>query len=541
MRKTLIFGHQKPDTDSVCASICLSYLKNKLGYNTEARILGELNAETKFVLDYFNVDIPKILHDVKVQVKDMPYNEQAKINEYCSIEESLNLMLTQEVTGLPIIDKKDKLVGYVNLKAISKFLVNGNLKELKSSIDNIANTLNGKIINRCDDEIKGQIKVIYDNRDYFGLQETFNDDDILIICDSGFYIKHFPNFKAKLIILINDAFVTNDLLKFAKDKAINLIVTKMDLYTVNNKIRNSNYVEVINNYKQPITTHLFDYRNDFIELTKDYGYTNYPVVNNKEECVGLIKVIDVHKFEKQPVILVDHNQVSQSVDGLEEANVVEIVDHHHLSTIDTAMPINFRLMPVGSTCTIVYQMYLENNLPINKKIAGLLLAAILSDTLLLKSPVTTKQDIEACHNLALITEIDYQKFGLEMLKSGSSIEGKTPEVILNQDFKKLNYEDITLGISQVFTLDTKEIEKVKEQYIKLLNDLCLKEKYRLMMLLVTDTVKGGSYIYYNESAKNIIADSYNLENLEEGTYLDGFVSRKKQFIPPLLECLERRK
>ena len=541
MRKTLIFGHQKPDTDSVCASICLSYLKNKLGDNTEARVLGELTPETEFVLNYFKVGIPKIIHDVKAQVKDMPYNTKAMINEHCSIEEALNLMLTQEVTGLPIVDQKDRLVGYVNLKAISDFLINGHLNDLKSSIENIAKTLNGKIINCCDNEIKGKIKVIYDNRDYFSLQETFNDDDILIICDSGFYIKHFPNFKAKLIILINDAFVTNDLLKFAKDKAINLVVTKMDLYAVNNKIRNSNYVEAINNYKQPITTHLFDYRNDFIELTKDYGYTNYPVVNNKEECVGLIKLIDVHKFEKQPVILVDHNQVSQSVEGLEEANVVEIVDHHHLSTIDTAMPINFRIMPVGSTCTIIYQMYLENKIPILKKIAGLMLSAILSDTLLLKSPVTTKQDIEACRKLSLLADIDYHKFGLEMLKLGFSIEGKTPEIILNQDFKKLNYEDIVLGISQIFTLDIIEIEKAKEEYIKLLNELCLKEKYRLAMLIVTDAIKGGSYIYYNEAAKNIIIDSYNLKSLDEGTYLEGFVSRKKQFIPPLLECLERRK
>lgn len=538
MAKTLIFGHQKPDTDTVCASICLSYLKNQLGNNTEARVLGDLNNETKYVLDYFKIKAPKILNDVRIQVKDMPYNKIALINERSSVDKALKLMLEQKVTGLPIVDQTNKLTGYINLKDIAKYLVTSDLVRIESSLSNIANVLNGKIINVCDEEIKGKIKVIYDNRDYFGLQETLNHDDILIICDSGFYIKHAPNFKAKLIILINDAFVTNDILKFVKENEINLVVTKMDLYTVNNKIRTSNYLKNINENQDPVTIHLFDYRDDFIELTKDYGYTNYPVVNNKEECVGLIKLIDVHKFEKQTVILVDHNQISQSVEGLEEANVIEVVDHHHLATIDTTTPIHFRLMPVGSTCTIIYQMFLENKVWIPKNMAGIMMSAILSDTLLLKSPVTTKEDQIACQQLSEIAELDAKEFGLEMFKFGSSIKGERPEAVLNRDLKTLNYEDITIGISQVLTLDINEIEHNKEEYIKLLNTMT--NNYKIALMFVTDTIKGGSYIYYNEAAERIIADCYNIENLQQGTYIANLVSRKKQFIPPLLDFLERR-
>lgn len=540
MQKTLIFGHQKPDTDSVCASICLSYLKNQLGENTEPRILSPINSETQFVLDYFKIKEPEILNDVRAQVKNMPYNPNAKIDGDRSIKAALNKMLKEEVTGLPITNQQNKLVGYVNLKDIANYLVNNEALILNSSIQNITDTIEGKVIYTNKEAINGSIRIVYDERDYFNLQKSFQEDDILIICSSSFYIKHAPAFKAQLIILINDAYATSDIINFAKENGISLLTTKLDLYHLINKIKTCNYIKNIIVSKNPITTHLYDYRKDFIELTKNYGFSNYPVINNKEECLGLIKLIDVHKFSKQPVILVDHNQVIQSVDGLDEAEVIEIIDHHRLETINTFMPIKFRLSPVGSTCTIIYQLFLEKQVTIPQPIAGLLLAAILSDTLLLKSPVTTDEDQIACQKLAAITEIDINDFGLEMLKKGTSLKGKKPKEIFYQDFRDYNYGQTNFGISQVISLDVKEINNDQEAYIALLNDLVASNKYQLALMFVTDIVSGGSYIFYNEKAQQIIADVYNIKQLEQGKYLAGYISRKKQFVPPILDYLERR-
>ena len=538
MEKVYVFGHKKPDTDSVCASITLSYLKNKLGLNTTPRVLGSINNETKFVLDYFKFDEPKYLNDVKVQIKDMEYNKEAMINEYYSIADTFNMMNSLKVTGLPIIDNNKYLVGYVNLKEISKYLLGENINILNTSYDNIVKVLDGKSVLKFDDEIKGTVIASAYKSSSFIKDIKLDSTNILLAADRNAIVEYAIDSKVKLIVIIGDYELDDELINKARKNKVNIIYTKYDTFMAVNKIKVSNYVKNINVTKTPITFKDNDFRDDFVEIANKYGHTNYPVVDKNNKCVGMLRLVDSNNYKKKSVILVDHNQLIQSVEGLEQAEIIEIVDHHNLGTIGTNNPINFRSMPVGCTNTLIYLLYKESNVEIPNDIAGLMLSAILSDTLLLKSPTTTKLDIEVANKLAAIAGVDITSYGIEMIKAGSSIKGLSSEEVVFQDFKEFKYEDIKIGIGQVNTLDIDEILKDKNSYINVLNKM-EDDGYKISLLFITDVIKNGSYILYNENSKDIVSACYKVSDIEEGKYLDGVVSRKKQMLPMLLEYLER--
>ena len=248
----------------------------------------------------------------------------------------------------------------------------------------------------------------------------------------------------------------------------------------------------------------------------------------------MMRIVDANKYDKRPVILVDHNQPSQSVDGIEEANIIEVIDHHNLGTLGTAMPINFRSMPVGCTCTILYKMFEESNVEIPKDIAGIMLSAILSDTLLFKSPTTTDVDIEIGHKLAEIAGEDIEEYGYKMFKAASSVSGMSIEEIIHYDMKTFKYDKSNLAIGQVTTMDYEELSKRKDEIINELNKMCEIGNYEVALLFITDVIKNGSYIYYNEASQEIVEEAYG-KKIVQGMYMDGVVSRKKQMLPPLLE------
>ena len=301
-----------------------------------------------------------------------------------------------------------------------------------------------------------------------------------------------------------------------------------------------NYIKLININPTPVTFNVYDYRNDFIEISSKLGHTNYPIVNKQNVCLGMLKLVDTNDFEKQKVILVDHNQQLQSVDGIEEAEIVEVIDHHNLGTIGTASPINFRSMPVGCTCTVIYKLYQEANVEIPKDMAGLMLSAILSDTLLFKSPTTTQLDIDTGKALAKIADVNIDEYGLEMFKAASSISGMTVEEIINIDIKSFKYEDYNIAIDQVMTMDMEQIYGMQDELISTLNTMCTVGNYKIALVFVTDIIKNGSYLFYNEGAEELLDDAFGLKEIKQGIYMDGVVSRKKQMVPPLLEMLERR-
>lgn len=533
MKMTYVIGHKKPDTDSVCASISYSYLKNKLGWTTEPRVLGNINKETKFALDYFKVEEPKYLNDVKVQIKNMSYLKDAYINEHTSIAKTFEELQRLGVTGLPLVDENNKLKGYINVKEMAKNIIQGDIYELNTSYQNILEVLKGKEVLKFDDEIKGEIIAAAYKSKTFTEGIELNHNNILIVADRQYIIDYAIDCGVKLIIIVGDRTFPEELIEKAREKQVNVISTPDSTYVTANRMKLCNYIETININPNPVKFTDSDYRDDFITISNKLGHTNYPIVNQDNTCVGMLRLIDQNNYEKYNVILVDHNQPAQSVDGLEEANIMEIIDHHNLGNLGTQIPIQFRSMPVGCTCTLIYQIYKENNIEIPENIAGLMLSAILSDTLLLKSPTTTDMDVEVARKLAAIANLDIQEYGMAMLKAGSSIAGMSISEIVEEDFKTFKLGETSIGIGQVMTLDFEEIAKDMPKYIAHLDEMCVKNNYKLAVLFVTDAVKNGSYLLYSTGSEAVVAEAYKIKEAAEGTYLPDMVSRKKQMYPAL--------
>ena len=534
---TFIFGHKSPDTDSVCSSIALSYLKNELGGKTVPKVLGNINNETKFVLNYFKVPVPSYLNDVRVRIKNIKYDKKAYIDEYASIDAAFKLMQKQNITAIPLVDEKKKLTGYVTLKEIAKYLINGNKEIVNTKLDNIIDTLNAKVITKFDDYVSGDILIAGLQSKTIQKEIDLSDKDILIVGDRYKVLEYAIESHIKLIILPLNINLDKKIIKKAEKNKINIIASELDSFQIANKILLSNFIKNINTNKNPVTVHNDDYFTDFKTMTHKVNHTNYPIINNKNECLGLIRLTGPNEYEKQKVILVDHNNLAQSVDGIEEANILEIIDHHNLGAIGTSVPINFRSKPVGCTSTMIYDMFTENKISIPKNIAGLMLSAILSDTLLLTSPTTTEDDRFAAGKLANIAKVDIDTYGLEMLKAASSIEGKSVEELIKTDFKTYNVGTKTLGIGQIMTMDIDTIFENITEYVNKLNEM-VDTNYSIVVIFITDIIKNGSYVIYNEKAANIVSDSFGLKNVHQGIFLPKMVSRKKQILPAILNTID---
>ena len=537
MSKILIFGHKKPDTDSVMSAIGLSYLKNSLGLNTEARVLGDLNKETKYALKYFNIKEPRYLNDVKLQLKDVNYHKGFFLKETDSIYDGYQAMLKESLTGLPITDSNSNFLGLITIKDLSHILVNENVEDLLTSYTNLLHVLNGEEIVRKDEEITGKLLIAAYRSSTFMSNINLNKDDILIVGDRHSLIEYAVTTPVKLIILTGDSYIKDEHIELAKKNNVNIIRTSYDTYRVARLVSLANYLKTMLTVYNPAKFVETDFVSDVIDINNKLKHTNYPVVDRNNKCLGLLKITDLSENNPKKVILVDHNEKLQSVDGLEEAEIKEIIDHHNLGSITTNNPINFRNMAVGSTSTIVYNLFLERNIEIPKDIAGALISGILSDTLILKSPTTTDKDKEAVESLASIINIDYNEYGINMLKAGTSLDGMSYEDVLYNDYKLYSVNDKNFAIGQFFTMNFDEIEKNIGEYVNVLDKVSEANNYSLVALYVTDIVKNGSYIIYNTKGKNIIDIVYQTDTYE-GYFISGCISRKKHVVPAIMSVLE---
>lgn len=539
MDKLFIFGHKKPDTDSVTSAISLAYLKKVLGFDATPRVLGRLDNETKYALKKFNVRTPEFLDDVKMQIKDVNYNTSS-INKYSSIKNCYDFLKENKLSGLPVTDNNNKLSGIITLNDISSYLINGDYIKLHTSYKNLLDCLNAKEVLKFDDEIEGNILVASYRSTTFLNNIELNKDTILIVGDRHSILEYAVNSKVKMIIIIGDGELKDVHYDIAKENKVNIIRTSYDTFHTSKLINSSNYIDDIIITRNPIVFEENDYLSDFIESANESKHTTYPIIDKKKNYKGSLRLVDVNNKQKKKVILVDHNEMAQSVDGIEEAEIVEVIDHHKLGTISTKNPINFRNMAVGSTNTIIYNMYLENGVKIPYEIAGIMLSGIISDTLLLKSPTTTKYDKEAVKNLSEITNLDYIKYGIDMFKAGSSLVGKTKEEIVFKDFKVFKVGNTDVGIGQIFTTDYDNMNLNIDEYVDTLNKISSNNGYEVVLLFITDVMQNSSYIIYNSKSEKIIEDSFDLEKVIEGQKMENIVSRKKQIIPPIIEVLERK-
>ena len=535
--KTLVFGHRKPDTDSITASISLSYLKNQLGENTEPRALGSLNKETKYALNYFGVEEPDYLNDVKLQLKDINYHKDFILDEKETIYDGYKYMLKEGLTGIPIVKGERDFVGLLTMKDLSRAFLNADDNKIFTSYDNIIKVLNGSKISKVDEEIKGKLLVGAYETDTFKKNIELDKEIILIVGDRQEIIEHAISSGVQLIVIAGNGNIKESLIKEAENNKVNIIKTPYDTYHTSKLISLSSYLKTMVCSYNPTKFEQTDYVDTILDINNKLRHTNYPVVDKDNKCLGLLRITDLSDKKPKKVILVDHNEKIQSAEGIEEAKVLEIIDHHNIGRVTTDAPINFRNMSVGSTCTILYTLYKEKNVEMPKHIAGMMLSGILSDTLILKSPTATPLDREAVVELAKIAEVNYEEYGMDLLKAGTSLEGMSIEDVLYNDFKLYTVNDNTFGVGQFFTMNFDDIKKDMDKYLNVLNEVAEANNYNLVALYVTDIIRNGSYILYNKKGEEIITQSYD-KVLSQGEFIENCVSRKKNVIPLIMDAIE---
>ena len=538
MEKVYIFGHKKPDTDSVAGAISFAYLKRKLGINAEARILSEVNKETIYALNRFGFEVPKYLNDVKVELKDIKYNKNYYANQNDSIFNVYNTFNEHGITGIPLVDDHKKFVGYVSLKELANELIKGDTNEINAKFMDIVDVLNASSYYKFDDFMSGNVLAVAlpfaQFSDFINIYE-----DTILICGRDSIIEDAVKHKARLIIVVANKELTKEEIDLIRYNKVNVIVTPYDTFKTSRLITLANPIKTIKRSSSAVCFGPNDYLTDFVEISNKLKHTNYPIVNSKGYCDGMLRLIDTNLITRKKVILVDHNEASQSADGLNEADILEIVDHHNIGKISTLLPINFRNMSVGSVNTIIYTLYKENNIEIPSDIAGLMLSGIISDTLLLASPTTTELDKQVAKDLANIAELDLYKYGKELLKSGVSNDGLTINEIVYKDFKSYVTGEVKFGIGQVFTTDFKEYSDRLNEYVDELNHIADNNDYKVACLFVTDILENNSYLLFNDGAKEYLNDAYELSDIKEGEKLMGVISRKKQMVPPIMGVLEK--
>lgn len=540
MNKVLIFGHRKPDTDSVCGAISLSYLKNQVGVASEPRILSEINLETAFALKKFGISVPKYLNDVKLQIKDIKYKKKYYVEENTSIYDTYKFIYDKKITGIPLINNNKKFIGYVSLKEIANELIISDSNSLDTTFDNIANTLNASSVLKFDDDIKGNTLAVALPYRMFISNIPLDENSIVIVGNREHIIDHALKNKIKLLIIINNRELTDAEFKLAQENKVNIIITPYDTFKTARMITLANPIKSIKRASSTVCFNTQDYLSDFLDISSKVKHTNYPILNSNGTCDGMLRVIDTNEVSKKKVILVDHNDPGQSVEGLDEAEILEIVDHHNIGSISTHNPINFRNMSVGSVNTIIYTLYMEYGVKIPKDIAGIMLSGIISDTLLFASPTTTDLDKKAAAVLAKIAGVKMDEYGMELLASGVSIKGLTIDEVIYKDFKNYTAGEYKAGIGQVFTTTFNDYVNDIDKYVKRLNEIADNNNYKVVCLFVTDFINNNSYALFNSEAASILSEAYNIDNIKEGELLKGFVSRKKQIVPNVLDILEKK-
>lgn len=535
-----ITGHKNPDTDSICSSIAYSEFKNKTKSISSKPIrLGNLNRETKFVLDYFDVKEPELITTVKTQISDLNIDKAVLISPQTSLKMSWHLMKKNNVRTLPVIDENDKLLGLVSLSNLTSIYMdvwdNHILSKSKTKLINIIDTLCGKLIHDGEKELKGKITVITENTEH--TKDTVNEGDIVICGNREETQLNIIESKASLLILSGNNNLSDKVITSAKKYKCSIISTPYDTFTASRLIVQSIPVSHVMTRDKLISFSIHDYVDEVKDIMLETRFRSYPVLDEESKVIGTISRYHLIGKNKKKVILVDHNERTQSVDGLEHAEILEIIDHHRVGDVQTGLPIYFRNEPVGSTATIISSLFFENGIMPSKKVAGLMCAAIISDTLLLKSPTSTIVDKMALKRLSEIANINVENFAKKMFKAGTSLEGITPEQIFNQDFKSFNINNLKIGVSQISTIYIESFVPIKDLIIKLMNDKCKSENFDLLILMVTDILNGGSELIVAGEYKFIVEKAFNVKLKDPYVYLADVMSRKKQVIPPLTSAI----
>ena len=538
--KVLVFGHRNPDTDSVCSALAMSRLKKMDGMNTQACALGPLPREAQFVLDTFEVQPPRILENVRTQVQDLKLDMVEPVTPETSILDAYDIMEKRQVRTLPVCNDEKKMLGLLTMKDIAMDLIRGDIYTLKTTTENILSGLNGRSLTGIEGPIDGRILVMALDHRTLEQEMKLGKDCITIVGDRYETIELAIEADVQLIIVTGNKDVPTSLIDKAKLKCIPIVSVDMDTYTVSRKLTSCNQVSSIMIKSGIISFGLRDELGDVQDTMRYHRHTFYPIVTDDHKYYGYISRSHILRPRRKRVIMVDHNEYGQSALGIEEADVVEIVDHHKIGAVRTNAPIRFSNVPVGSTCTIIYSMFKEAGFEIDRSTAGLLISGIISDTLYMKSPTTTGQDIRAIKALSLMLDMDIESYAMAMFKEGSRLDGQSVDDILFKDFKVFEVDGSQIGIGQVFTIDIDPVLEMQSEFIERMKFEHEREKNSITMFLATDIIKEGSYMFFCADDPAILKAAFGVEP-EQGMFVHWIVSRKKQVVPNIMEAIEQSK
>ncbi|NCC78861.1 MAG: putative manganese-dependent inorganic diphosphatase [Clostridia bacterium] len=539
-----ITGHKNPDSDSICAALAYAEYKNKTGSDHYVPVrLGEINRETYFILAYFGVEPPEYIEDVRLQISDLNIDKIAPISSEITLKMAWNIMRMNNVKSIPVVDENETLNGIVSVSNVTESYMdvwdNMILGKSKVTVNNLLDTLTGQLLHLDKDRkhFYGKIYALSASPDE--VNKTIEEGDIVITGNRRDSLEGAVERKVSLIIITGSGDMDEDLLEKAKENRVTVINTPYDTYTTSRLISQSVPVNYVMTKENIMYFSSDDYIGDIRNTMAETRFRSYPVVSEENKVVGTISRFHLISGKKKKVILVDHNEKGQSVKGLNEAEILEIIDHHRVADVATSTPIFFRNEPVGSTSTIVANIFFENGIRPSKKTAGLLAAAIISDTLLFKSPTSTNVDRLVLQRLAQIADIDVEEFALEMFKYGTSLAGKSPQEILKQDFKVFTYDSSRIGVSQVYTMDSDTIDELKDIIIETMEEMTEHEGFDLQLLIVTDIYREGSELIAVGKQKDVINKAFDVQMKENSVYIPGILSRKKQVIPPISSVINR--
>lgn len=543
--KVYITGHKNPDTDSICSAIAYANLKKHLSKEVTyiAKRAGQLNAETEYVLNRFEVEEPTYLSNVRLQVWDVDVNRIEGISGNTSIKNAWATMKKQNVFTIAVT-KDNKLEGVISTGDIAMSYMdvydNRILSVAKTQYKNIMDAVDGETIVGDENKYFTEGKVVVAASSPDKMEAVIEKGDLVILGNRYEVQLCAIELEASCIIVCGEDNVTRTIRKLAEERGIVMITTPHDTFTTARLVNQSMPVSHVMK-KDDLT--IFK-TTDFVEdIKKDVARDrsrDFPVVDKKGDFYGFISSRRLMDASKKQVILVDHNEKGQSVDGIEEADILEIIDHHRLGGLETVGPVYFRNQPVGCTATIIFTMYRENNIEIDKTTAALLCSAIISDTLLFRSPTCTIVDEMVAKELASIAEIDMQELAQNMFRAGSDLKGKTAEEICYQDFKQFTVGDVKFGVGQINSMDVEELAEIKEVLNPYLETVAKRHELDMVFFMLTNILdEKTDLLYFGKGAKEQVMEAYELPGESETIELEGVVSRKKQFIPTFVVSLQK--
>lgn len=540
-----VIGHKNPDTDSICSAIAYAYLKNQTDEGEFVpKRAGSISTETQYVLDRFQVDTPGYVPNVKTKVSDMEIRHTEGVKKSISLKNAWTILNETKGTTLPIVTDDNMLEGLISIGDIARSYMavidSAILSKARTQYKNILETLDGTLYVGDEEAYfeKGKVVVAASSPE---VMESYIEPNDMVILGNRYETQLCAiEMSAGCIILCGDAKVTKTIQILAREKNCTIIATPYDTYTVAHLINQSMPISYFMKAEDLILFHEDDFTDDIKDIMASKRHRDFPILDKKEQYVGTISRRNLLGIKKRRLILVDHNEATQAVDHIEDAQILEIIDHHRLGSLETVMPVFFRNQPVGCTATIIYQMFVEKGIEIPPYIAGLLCAAIISDTLLFRSPTCTAVDCDAARYLAQIAGIDCETFALEMFEAGSNMKSKTAEQIFFQDFKVYEVEKMSVGVAQISCMAKTDLDIAKAKLKEYLGKARKEQGLHMLFFMLTDIMNETTELLCEgEGAERTAKEAFGVDVEDGSVILPNIISRKKQLIPSLLSKLQK--